>query len=112
MTEHVYRATLVNLRRQALDEVSFRHSGIATVSLDEPGPLVRLGRSNEGEQLCGVEPVDRVKVRATGAHLADPVATLLDEVIGDGILEELLVGFHAATPGMSISPMTAAVMRA
>lgn len=72
--------------------------------LDQTGPLVSLGRTDEGEQLGCIESERRIEVRdagEVGAVLAGEVASRGHQMVSDRVLEEALVRLHAATPRMS-----------
>ena len=114
VAEDVDRAALVELLREPVGELGLRAVD-AAVDLDQALPGLGLGLGEEGEQLGGVEAAGAVEVGGPlglRAPLAEAVPAGGDERVGDRVLEAALVGLHAATPGISSWPVTAAVMRA
>ncbi len=116
MAEHVNHAPAVTLARQPVGELGLGHIGVAAVALAHLGPGVSLGGAEEGVQLGGIEATGRIEVTGLplGLVVLDRgVAAGAAQPLADGRLELLLVGVdHAASPGMSSSPVTAAVMSA
>ena len=114
VAQDIDRAALVELFGEPLGELGPRAFD-PTVDGDETPPGRRLRLGEEGEQLGGVEAIGPVEVTGplgSRAPLAYAVSAGLHEGCGDGVLEAALVGLHAATPGMSSRPLTAAEMRA
>src|SRR5207245_1250732 len=94
----------VELLRQPAEEALL---DVVAVHRDEPLPFLGLARPNESKQVGGVE--GQLAVPELGVA-GDP--TVVDEVIGDEVLEGLLaMDAHQAPPGMGIAPLTAAVIR-
>ena len=109
VTQHVHRAPSVELRRKPLREPLLRSVGIVAIpARQQLLPRLRLGRADEGVQLGGVQTEHPVEV----IQLRTQVAANTKQRRLDRVLKPLLRLAHAATPGTSSSPVTAAVMSA
>ena len=114
VAKNVDGAALVDLLGQAIGKLLVG-SGFPSVDRDEALPRRRLRLGQESEQLGYVQPSNPIEVRGPlglRAPLADPVSARLDESCRDCVLEPALGYRHAATPVISIWPVTAAVMSA
>ncbi len=112
---HVQCATLIDLLREALQEALARVGVLAAVRLHQLLPLPSLSLFDEGEQLAGVETERRVEVgppSRIGTDLAGAVAAVGNKMGCDLILKQLLGDATHAASGMSIWPVTAAVIMA
>jgi hypothetical protein len=98
VAQHVERAPLVDLRRQAGDELRLR-AGQAAVELLEPLPRVGLGGADELEQVLGVDPCHRFERRrpCLARALEVVVAAVLDQPCRHVFLERCLVRLHCVT---------------
>ncbi len=114
--QHVDDAALVQLGGQPVRELRLRPVRVTAVPLDQLVPQLDLRRAQEREQLRGVQAPDRVEVPDLALRLVvldRVVATLRQQPRTDLRLELLLVRTtHHATPGISNSPVTAAVINA
>ena len=116
VADHVDRAAGIQLLGQPVGKAPLRLVRVAAVEGEQPVPLLDLRGPDEREQLRRVERPHRIEVRRRPLrrpHLDRVVPARVDQPVADERLERRLVDFaHAAAPGMSISPVTAAVMRA
>jgi hypothetical protein len=94
VAEDLDGAVLVELARQAGSEI-FTRRVLPTVELDELRPLVGLGGLDEGKEVGQVEAGHGVEVaRLLIAPLDRVIAAVLGEVLGDLVLERLLIREH------------------
>jgi hypothetical protein len=108
VSQHVDRAPLVEFGGEPLGERTLGRVDVV-VETDQSFPLLGLSHLDEGEEFSRVEAEGGVEVGRDGLQ----VAAVVEEVGLDGILEVAFArSGHAATPGMSSSPVTAAVTRA
>ena len=108
MPKHINRATHINLRSNTLREPTLRSiRNVAVPARQQLLPRLRLRRTNKREQLRRVQTKHPVEVRRHRLHITARKKRRLNRV-----LKRLLILAHAATPGISNSPVTAAVIKA
>jgi hypothetical protein len=116
VTQHVHRAPFVLLLGYPVGEALLGSGDVAAVERDQLVPLFVLGAADELEQFGSVERSVSVEVGLRILRVADlhgVVAARTDQPVADEGLERRLVNVaHAATPGISNSPVTAAVINA
>nr|WP_291832523.1 hypothetical protein [Candidatus Microthrix sp.] len=116
VAQHVDRAPRIQRFGQPVGEALLGFGDVAAIERDQLVPLGALGAADELEQLGGVQRPDHIEVLLRFLRVADlhgVVAARPDQPVADELLERCLVHVaHAATPGISSSPVTAAVINA
>ena len=116
VTQHVHRAPFVLLLGYPVGELLLGLVDVAAVERHKLVPLGALGGADEPEQLGGVQRPHHVEVRLWILRIADldgVVPARAHQPVADELLKRCLVHVaHAATPGISSSPVTAAVINA
>jgi hypothetical protein len=115
MPKDIDRATLIQLLRHPIGELALSLVTIAAIPLDQPLPRLALRRPDEREQIRRVHPTRRIEIairewKIPELHLRVPASG--SEPRRYELLERPLRRRHAATPGISNSPETAAVINA
>ena len=116
VAQHVDGAPRIERFGEPVGEALLGFGDVAAIERDQLVPLGALGAADELEQLGGVQRPGRVEVRLRVLRVTDlygVVAARADQPVTDELLERSFVHVaHAATLGISNSPVTAAVINA